>query len=292
VPIGLTLVQAPAGEPVTLAEAKAWLRVDFADDDGLVADTVRAARMYVEQRCDRQFVSATLKLTADRFPRYSSLGGLQYQSDALWDQRVPVTELASRYWPDRSAMRLPRPPLQAVTGIVYVAQDGTTPTLDPAIYTVDPTTEPGRVVPAFGQIWPITRQQPQAVAVTYVAGYGPVTTIAGAVAAGVQTVTPAAMYGIYPGTTLAIDTGTARELVVVSAVTATTFTAPFAQTHAAGVAVGPGVPEQARQAMKLLVNHWYEHREAVGMALGGPVGEPVALAVESLLGQVWDGEYV
>lgn len=72
-----------------------------------------------------------------------------------------------------------------------------------------------------------------------------VTTIAEAVASGVQTVTPGSMAGIYVGARLVIDyQGAAAEQVAVTAITATTFTANFANAHAAGVSVqAPTFPE-------------------------------------------------
>jgi hypothetical protein len=50
-------------------------------------------------------------------------------------------------------------------------------------------------------------------------------------AAGAATITPASMANISVGTSLLVDTGASQETVVVTAVTATTFTATFANTH-------------------------------------------------------------
>lgn len=284
-PVGLLPVQGPAAEPVSLAEAKLWISQDLPDDDPLVATLVRAARGYVQGWADRQLVSAKLQLTLDRFPRYGSSVGLQYQVDDFLERRVPATDLSAGYWPDRGSIRPPRSPLQGVSAIQYQALDGTPTTLDPTLYTIDVASQPGRIVPAYGQIWPIARQGPGSVTVTYVAGYGPVTTVALAIAPGLQTVTPASMFGIYPHTTLVVDSCEFYEQVVVESVTATTFTATFVLNHWAGVAIGPGVPDEARLAMQLLIAHWYQNREAVGQ-----VGGPTALAVESLLYQCWPGE--
>lgn len=44
----LTLVTAPISEPVTLAQAKAFLRVEHAADDGAIAVAISAARQYAE----------------------------------------------------------------------------------------------------------------------------------------------------------------------------------------------------------------------------------------------------
>ncbi len=52
-----------------------------------------------------------------------------------------------------------------------------------------------------------------------------------------QTVTPSSMEGIEYGTKLIIDTDASQETVIVTATTATTFTATFANPHLAGVAV-------------------------------------------------------
>lgn len=64
------------------------------------------------------------------------------------------------------------------------------------------------------------------------------TTIAAGVAApGSQAVTPGSMVNIYAGQDLWIGSGATGEIVTVTAITSTTFTAVFTLTHAAGVAV-------------------------------------------------------
>jgi hypothetical protein len=63
------------------------------------------------------------------------------------------------------------------------------------------------------------------------------TSIALPILAGNQTVTPASMANIVVGSQLAIDSGIYQEIVAVTAVTSTTFTAAFAIAHAAGATV-------------------------------------------------------
>lgn len=58
------------------------------------------------------------------------------------------------------------------------------------------------------------------------------TSIAAAISAGVQTVTPASMANIAATMVLLIDSGTSAEYVIVTSVSATTFTATFALSHA------------------------------------------------------------
>lgn len=60
------------------------------------------------------------------------------------------------------------------------------------------------------------------------------TTASAPIGTGVQTVTPLSMTGIYIGALLIVGAGTTREIVTVTAVTATTFTATFVNTHPLG----------------------------------------------------------
>lgn len=58
-------------------------------------------------------------------------------------------------------------------------------------------------------------------------------------------------------------------------------------TFLAGYGPAPGdVPRRAKQAIKLLVGHWWRNREAVGT-----VGAPVELAFNALVGSLWDGRW-
>lgn len=63
------------------------------------------------------------------------------------------------------------------------------------------------------------------------------TTVAASIASGSQTVTPASMVGIIAAQQLVIDSGSLQEVVTVASITATTFTATFAQAHTGPVTV-------------------------------------------------------
>lgn len=136
--MSLTLITGPSTEPVTLAQFKQHARISRDDEDALCEACIRAARVYAERVQRRQLCTATWRLSLDCFS---------------------------------AEIRVPLPPLQSAT-IQYVDANGDTQTLDPSAYQVDAYREPGRIVPAYGTCWPDTRCQPNAVTVTFVAGYG------------------------------------------------------------------------------------------------------------------------
>lgn len=135
----LTLATAPASEPVTTAEAKAHLRVTHSSEDTLIAALITAARQHVESVTRRALINQTWDLSLDYFP------------DIIYLQKGR---------------------LQSVSSITYVDTDGTTQTLSSSLYTVDTKREPGRVIPAYGESWPSTRDHINCVTVRFVAGYG------------------------------------------------------------------------------------------------------------------------
>lgn len=60
-----TLIAGPGEEPVSLAEAKTWCRIDADDEDGLVNALIAAARLHVESLTGRALVTQTWRLTLD-----------------------------------------------------------------------------------------------------------------------------------------------------------------------------------------------------------------------------------
>ena len=134
----------PPGEPLlTTAEAKAQLRVDFGDEDGLIDNLVAAANAWLDGYSGilgRALVTQTWRLYFDYF---------------FADWRIA----------------LPLPPLQSVVQIQYVDNNGATQTVDPTLYQVLDGSL-AAVQPVYGQIWPIPRLQARAAWVDFVAGYG------------------------------------------------------------------------------------------------------------------------
>lgn len=63
------LLTAPAVEPLSLAEAKAFLRVDHDDDDDVISALIAGARLYVEGQTRRALVTQSWRLTRDAWPQ-------------------------------------------------------------------------------------------------------------------------------------------------------------------------------------------------------------------------------
>lgn len=256
--MGLIVTTPPVAEPLSLADVKRHLRIglDWSDEDPELQGWIAAARREAERISGQALVAQTLRYTFDEFPD--------------WE------------------IELPRPPLVSVSSIKYVDADGVTQTILAADYSVITTRRPGIVEPAYGEAWPTAREQADACQVNFVAGH-PVTTVAAAISAGAQTVTPASMAGIVVGSVLVIDTGAKREEVAVTAVTATTFTATFAQAHGDTPVTINCVPDDLRAGMLLLVGHWYRNREEV---VTGTIATQIPAAAEMLLRNNWTGTYM
>ncbi len=144
----LTRQTAPAFEPVTLAEAKAHLRVDTATDDAYIGSLISAAREWCEQYLDRTLVHTQWVMRFDRFP-----------PDGTMD------------------IELPRPPMATAgtttaVAMTFTFENGTTSTYSTASYRVDRDGVPGTVKTLYGQTWPPHLQDDNAISVTWWGGYG------------------------------------------------------------------------------------------------------------------------
>ncbi|MQM29600.1 MAG: DNA-packaging protein [Candidatus Accumulibacter phosphatis] len=152
----LQLVTPPTAEPVSLAEAKLHMRVDFPEDDALIASLIAAARQAAETLTGRQLVTARWKLVLDCFPGPSLMcvpAGLPFSLPG-------------------HAILLPKCPVQSVFAIRYLDMSGTTQTMSRVDYAADTACEPARVTPVFGSAWPVSLPQIGAVVLVFAAGYG------------------------------------------------------------------------------------------------------------------------
>lgn len=152
----LKLLTAPKSEPLTLDEAKLHLRVDYTEDDELIAGLIAAARAAAETETQRQLVTATWRYLADSFPGPSLVG-------------VPY---GTTYSHPGHAILLPKSPVQSVTQITYLDMQGVRQVLPAETYTVPDDQDLTRITPVFGRIWPPCLPQIGCIQVDFVAGYG------------------------------------------------------------------------------------------------------------------------
>ena len=178
----------------TVAVAACEFSVDILTDaattaeDLLLTSLITAAREYCENFQNRAYVTQT------------------------WDLWLDA-------WPDENYIQVALPPLQSVTSIKYYDTDDAEATFSSSYYFVDDKSEPGRIVPNYGETWPTTTLRPiNGAVVRFVTGYG----------------------------------------------------------------AASSVPQRVKQAMLLLIGHWYLNREA---AITGAISKEIEFAVNSLLWQ-------
>src|SRR5262249_39302763 len=156
------LITPPTGEPLTLAEAKAHLRLDVADDDTYVNTLITAARQYTEEVCWRGILAQTWELVLPGF---------------LGEDRFELGERSRRHFylpvgyewsnADRAYRFLPYMELErgqlttslASNAVTYIDPNGVQQMLSSSVYVVDNVHVPARLQLGFGQSWPITRDQ-------------------------------------------------------------------------------------------------------------------------------------
>jgi len=137
----LILTAAPAVEPVSLAEAKAHLRVDETVEDALINSLILAARLHVERALDMALIEQSWSLYLDA-------------------------------WPEERAVSLPLGPVMTVDAVrVHNAVDEAV-TLSPSAYVVDTVSRDARIVPRDGLTWPQPGRAANGVEIAFTAGFG------------------------------------------------------------------------------------------------------------------------
>lgn len=142
--MNLIRISAPATLPVTLEEAREYLRVRNTALDGLIESLIRSVTDSLDGAdglLGRCLVEQTWLLKIDScFPR---------------------------------VIEVPLPPLIRVESVSYINTDGEAMTLDPGAYQVAgiQASVKAEISPAFGTTWPETRRAREAISITFTAGY-------------------------------------------------------------------------------------------------------------------------
>lgn len=137
--MALVMTGGPAGEPVSLADVKAQLRIDGSAEDLYLGGLILTSRLQIE---------AALGLA------------LMTQS---WRLTIPN-------WPPRDILALPMRPVTAVTALHAIDEAGTLTPLSLAGIRLDAGPPPVLLRSAAG--WPLPVATFQSVAIDFTAGYG------------------------------------------------------------------------------------------------------------------------
>lgn len=139
----LNLVTAPTALPVSLADAKAYMRVTFSDQDFQISSLIAAATAYCENFTGRALISQ------------------------VWDYYLDA-------WPESGIIYLPKPPIISVDGVYYNDADGNEQEFAASSYVVsagDNPNLPARIALADGESWPTAQEQINAIRIRFTAGY-------------------------------------------------------------------------------------------------------------------------
>ena len=108
----------PAVEPITLAEAKAHLRIAHDSEDDLLSGLIRAARQEVEQATGSALIEQSWRLVLDA-------------------------------WPEGNVVQLKRSPVRQVLSVTVFDADGAASVLAPQDYQLDAMSSPARLYPIY-----------------------------------------------------------------------------------------------------------------------------------------------
>jgi len=134
------IITEPTSEPLVLSETLNYLKLkdDFTDDNALITNMIKAARMEVEKYTNRQLMPATYEMYFDRFYNEMILSGS---------------------------------PVKSISNVKYYDTSNVLQTLNSAIYDEDLITEPSRLTLSENKVFPSTKLRTNAVKITYVSGY-------------------------------------------------------------------------------------------------------------------------
>lgn len=139
-----TLVTPPSGEPLSLAEMKAYLRVSIDNDDGLISSLIAAARARIEALSGLALISRTLRLTLSDWP-------------------ISVLET--------QGFSLPLGPSGLLQSVYFIDGNDTVRN-ETSAFEIDDDTYRPRLCPKPGVGWRWPRSIDERIEITWTAGFG------------------------------------------------------------------------------------------------------------------------
>lgn len=141
--MALVLTSGPVLEPVTVAEAKAHLRIDGTAEDTLIASLILTSRLHVEAALGLALITQSWRMLLDR-------------------------------WPLHKDIELPLRPLQTVDEVRVWPEVGPAAVVDEDDYLVDAASVPPRLV-RTGVVWRQPGRAANGIEIDLTVGYGTAT---------------------------------------------------------------------------------------------------------------------
>ena len=155
--MNLIVIAPPELEPVALADAKTWLRVDAATEDAAIGALIVAARMLVEATTRRALVTQSWRAVLDRWPFTSAADG-------------SLAILASPPSAAQPEVRLPLAPVASVSAIRVYDANGQPQSLAASTWRLAGAPDQARLV--FSAPPPQPGRTAAGIEIDIVAGYG------------------------------------------------------------------------------------------------------------------------
>src|SRR3954452_20487484 len=108
------IVNGPAVEPLAVADAKKWLKLETSDEDDVIGALITAARLMVEAQIRRMLITQTWWLIYD-------------------------------CWPDGRIVKIPPAPFQSLTAMRVYDASGTPQAVSASLYYVDAAADAARI---------------------------------------------------------------------------------------------------------------------------------------------------
>ena len=138
--MSLVMTSPPAVEPVTVAEAKAHMRIDTDAEDILIGSLVLTSRLHIETALSLALITQSWKLTLDR-------------------------------WPQSREIELPLAPLRSVGGVRVIDPSGNATTVSDQSYLVDLASRPPRLI-WNNSVPPLPGRAAKGIEIDLTAGFG------------------------------------------------------------------------------------------------------------------------
>jgi uncharacterized phiE125 gp8 family phage protein len=138
--MALVLTSGPAVEPVTVAEAKAHLRVDGTAEDVLISSLILTSRLHIEAALGLALITQSWRLLLDQ-------------------------------WPKGMSVELPMRPVQSIGSVTVYGADLTPVVLAATDYILEGQGVPPRLT-RTGPFWPPALRAASGIEIVFTAGFG------------------------------------------------------------------------------------------------------------------------